>query len=185
MRVSQKHRTFPFTDQGSMEALYSNNRIYLSSRAAFGNTSCPPHVSHMRQSCYLFPSQTHHNNLHLISCKSIGRPVLAATETDRTSEAVAITEAAPSEADSTVQTSTGPPQSEIWELDFSSRPILDSRGKKKWELLICSPDGAWQFSRYFPNNKINSTQVIFLRHIACFLPMPKFSVRCSALQRTA
>ncbi|NES69560.1 MAG: DUF1092 family protein, partial [Okeania sp. SIO2D1] len=25
----------------------------------------------------------------------------------------------------------------IWELDFYSRPILDERQKKLWELLIC------------------------------------------------
>ena len=55
--------------------------------------------------------------------------------------------------------SVDPPTSSSWELDFSSRPVLDDRGKKKWELLICSPDRSWQYSRWFPNNKINSTQV--------------------------
>ena len=51
------------------------------------------------------------------------------------------------------------PKSDTWELDFSSRPILDSRGKKRWELLITSPDRSWVYSKWFPNNKINSTQV--------------------------
>lgn len=51
------------------------------------------------------------------------------------------------------------PTFDTWELDFSSRPILDARGKKRWELLICSPDGSWVYSKWFPNNKINSTQV--------------------------
>ena len=51
------------------------------------------------------------------------------------------------------------PTSDTWELDFSSRPILDSRGKKRWELLMCSPDRSWVYSKWFPNNKINSTQV--------------------------
>lgn len=55
--------------------------------------------------------------------------------------------------------STSVPRSDDWELDFSSRPILDSRGKKRWELLICSPDRSWVYSRWFPNNRINSTQV--------------------------
>ena len=32
------------------------------------------------------------------------------------------------------RTATGPD----WELDYYSRPILDSDGKKRWELLICS-----------------------------------------------
>lgn len=53
----------------------------------------------------------------------------------------------------------GVPTADGWELDFSSRPVLDERGKKKWELLICSSDGTWRYSRYFPSNKINSTQV--------------------------
>ncbi|KAK9829878.1 hypothetical protein WJX72_008398 [[Myrmecia] bisecta] len=51
------------------------------------------------------------------------------------------------------------PTSDTWELDFSSRPILDERGKKVWELLICSPGRSWEYSQYFPNNKINSTQL--------------------------
>lgn len=50
------------------------------------------------------------------------------------------------------------PQARTWELDFSSRPILDARGKKRWELLICDSARAWTYSKYFPNNKINSTQ---------------------------
>ena len=53
----------------------------------------------------------------------------------------------------------GLPQAQIWELDFCSRPLLDERGKKRWELLICSPDRQFEYSAYFPNNKINSTQV--------------------------
>lgn len=53
----------------------------------------------------------------------------------------------------------GSPQSQVWELDFCSRPILDERGKKRWELLVCSPNRDFEYSAYFPNNKINSTQV--------------------------
>ena len=45
-----------------------------------------------------------------------------------------------------------------WELDFCSRPILDERGKKVWELLICDEGRSFEYARYFPNNKINSTQ---------------------------
>lgn len=51
------------------------------------------------------------------------------------------------------------PRSEEWELDFSSRPLVDERGKKVWELLICSPDRSFEYSEYFPNNKINSKEV--------------------------
>lgn len=51
------------------------------------------------------------------------------------------------------------PNSDIIELDFCSRPLLDERGKKVWELLVCSPDRSFEFSQYFPNNKINSAEV--------------------------
>ncbi|XP_066332016.1 LOW QUALITY PROTEIN: protein TAB2 homolog, chloroplastic-like [Miscanthus floridulus] len=43
-----------------------------------------------------------------------------------------------------------------WELDFCSRPILDARGKKLWELVVCDATLSLQFTRYFPNNAINS-----------------------------
>ncbi|OVA19397.1 Protein of unknown function DUF1092 [Macleaya cordata] len=43
-----------------------------------------------------------------------------------------------------------------WELDFCSRPILDIRGKKVWELVVCDSSLSLQFTKYFPNNVINS-----------------------------
>lgn len=51
------------------------------------------------------------------------------------------------------------PNSDIIELDFCSRPLLDERGKKVWELLVCSPDRSFEYSQYFPNNKINSAEL--------------------------
>lgn len=44
-------------------------------------------------------------------------------------------------------------------MDFCSRPLLDERGKKVWELLICDPDRKFQYSQYFPNSKINSVEL--------------------------
>ncbi|BBM98615.1 hypothetical protein MPTK1_1g14850 [Marchantia polymorpha subsp. ruderalis] len=43
-----------------------------------------------------------------------------------------------------------------WELDFCSRPILDTRGKKIWELVVCDSQRQLRFSRFYPNNVINS-----------------------------
>ena len=85
---------------------------------------------------------------------------------------VAAADVGPSTSSETVSTmdfdtetsSAAAPTSDTWEMDFSSRPILDSRGKKRWELLICSPDRSWVYSKWFPNNKINSTQVIPTSH---------------------
>lgn len=52
----------------------------------------------------------------------------------------------------------------IWELDFYSRPILDERQKKLWELLICeSPldinhptDSLYRYSEFTSNQQVNS-----------------------------
>ena len=49
--------------------------------------------------------------------------------------------------------------SPLWEIDFCSRPLLDERGKKVWELLICDPERNFEYSEYFPNSKINSAEV--------------------------
>lgn len=43
-----------------------------------------------------------------------------------------------------------------WEVDFCSRPIIDSRGKKVWELVVCDESLSLQYTKYFPNNVINS-----------------------------
>ncbi|KAK4360167.1 hypothetical protein RND71_019119 [Anisodus tanguticus] len=43
-----------------------------------------------------------------------------------------------------------------WELDFCSRPILDIRGKKLWELVVCDNSLSLRYTKYFPNNVINS-----------------------------
>lgn len=51
------------------------------------------------------------------------------------------------------------PNVDSWELDFCSRPMMDERGKKVWELLICDESGEFQYSEYFANNQINSKEV--------------------------
>lgn len=74
-------------------------------------------------------------------------PCRAASEVEATADAVAAAAAA------------APKQAAVWELDFCSRPIMDERKKKVWELLICDPERNFEYSEYFPNNKINSVQV--------------------------
>jgi hypothetical protein len=51
------------------------------------------------------------------------------------------------------------PASTVWELDFCSRPLLDERGKKVWELLITDPERSFEHSQYFPNSRINSAEL--------------------------
>ena len=55
----------------------------------------------------------------------------------------------------------------VWELDFYSRPILDERKKKRWEILICEgvqaidddPDELFRYSKYVSNSEVNSEQL--------------------------
>ena len=51
---------------------------------------------------------------------------------------------------------TDPESISEWELDFCSRPILDIRGKKIWEFVVCDSSLSLQYTKYFPNNVINS-----------------------------
>ncbi|EYU29037.1 hypothetical protein ABFS82_14G166700 [Erythranthe guttata] len=51
---------------------------------------------------------------------------------------------------------TDPESITEWEVDFCSRPILDIRGKKVWELVVCDDSLSLQYTKYFPNNVINS-----------------------------
>ena len=52
----------------------------------------------------------------------------------------------------------------IWELDFYSRPILDDRQKKRWEVLVCeSPteidrdlESLFRYSQFCANTEVNS-----------------------------
>ncbi len=52
----------------------------------------------------------------------------------------------------------------IWEIDFYSRPLVDERQKKVWELLICeSPSSTQQssselfrYAQYCPSDQVNS-----------------------------
>jgi len=46
-----------------------------------------------------------------------------------------------------------------WELDLCSRPILDERGKKLWELVITDANKSFVFSRFFSGNNINSSSI--------------------------
>ena len=81
-----------------------------------------------------------------------GRPVQAIPDTAEAPDAaVASTSGRPSQV--------APPKSQVWEIDFFSRPIYDERGKKRWELLICDQERKWEFVQSFPNNKITSAAV--------------------------
>jgi hypothetical protein len=45
---------------------------------------------------------------------------------------------------------------EVWEIDFYSRPILDEQGKKLWEVLICNAERTFEFARYCAGSEANA-----------------------------
>ncbi|NJM85337.1 MAG: DUF1092 family protein [Leptolyngbyaceae cyanobacterium RM2_2_21] len=55
----------------------------------------------------------------------------------------------------------------VWELDFYSRPIVDERGKKRWEVLISEGvqtvnadyENLFQYSKFLSNTEVNSIQL--------------------------
>jgi len=62
------------------------------------------------------------------------------------------------------------PKGTTWELDFCSRPLVDEKGKKVWELLVCNPERTFEYARYFPNNLVNSAEV--KRALLALLDLP-------------
>ncbi len=55
----------------------------------------------------------------------------------------------------------------VWELDFYSRPILDERNKRRWEVLIseglqrvdADPENLFRFSQFLANTDVNSLKL--------------------------
>jgi len=48
---------------------------------------------------------------------------------------------------------------EIWEIDFFSKPVLNEKGKKLWELIIVNNKGTFEHVESVPNNLINSKEL--------------------------
>jgi len=53
----------------------------------------------------------------------------------------------------------GKTQSENWELDLYSRPVVTEGGKKLWEVLITDSTGSFRFCKTLPSNKVNSKEL--------------------------
>lgn len=51
------------------------------------------------------------------------------------------------------------PASDIWELDFYSRPVVGLDGKKLWELIITDSTGTFEFVDAVPNTLVNSREL--------------------------
>jgi len=48
---------------------------------------------------------------------------------------------------------------EIWEMDFFSRPVVNSEGKKIWELIIVDNNQTFEHIEVIPNNLVNSKEL--------------------------
>lgn len=52
-----------------------------------------------------------------------------------------------------------PQRSDVWELDFYSRPVVGLDGKKLWELIITDSQGAFEHVEVIPNSMVNSREL--------------------------
>ncbi|GAB2260925.1 hypothetical protein Droror1_Dr00011780 [Drosera rotundifolia] len=113
-----------------------------------------PHITYKAPQTPLKTLKTHPRTTFLypksVSERSVSSP--EATEDDASDDGVYDPTAELSYFDLEVD----PMSITEWELDFSSRPILDMRGKKIWELVVCDSSLSLQYTKYFPNNVINS-----------------------------
>jgi len=53
----------------------------------------------------------------------------------------------------------GTTKCDTWELDFYSRPVQGSDGKKLWELLVTDSAGSFQHAEAVPSNCVNSREL--------------------------
>ncbi|KAI5576531.1 hypothetical protein BDE02_09G051200 [Populus trichocarpa] len=103
----------------------------------------------------LKPSKHHVKPLHLQS-NIITKLSVSTQEEEVETEKDDLEEDDPTAETVYLDQETDPDSIVEWELDFCSRPILDVRGKKVWELVVCDDSLSLQFTKYFPNNVINS-----------------------------
>lgn len=52
-----------------------------------------------------------------------------------------------------------PKLSDVWELDFYSRPVVGLDGKKLWELIITDSSGTFEHVEAIPNSMVNSKEL--------------------------
>lgn len=112
-------------------------------------------------------TQNHYNNLrrnlHFPPCFSVSESSVSSTPLQpETGKPIVVGNDEEEEDDdptselSYLDPETDPQSITDWEVDFCSRPILDIRGKKVWELVVCDDSLSLQYTKYFPNNVINS-----------------------------
>ncbi|PIN14086.1 hypothetical protein CDL12_13290 [Handroanthus impetiginosus] len=105
------------------------------------------------------PSRKKLRNSHFPPCFSVSESSVSSTPLQAEPEKPVLDDEAdddPTAELSYLDPETDPDSITEWEVDFCSRPILDIRGKKIWELVVCDNSLSLQYTKYFPNNVINS-----------------------------
>lgn len=116
-------------------------------------TSTPHNISTSPLKTSTNCKRRHFQLINSVSESSISSPLEEDVDVDADDEEV---EDDPTAEMSYLDPGTEPENIREWELDFCSRPILDIRGKKIWELVVCDNSLSLQYTKYFPNNVINS-----------------------------
>ncbi|KAJ7949185.1 RNA binding [Quillaja saponaria] len=120
-------------------------------RYPISNFTSTPRPS--RIPCIYTPDSSRNQaKLHLFRSNSVSESSVSTQK----EEEIEVQEDDPTIELSYLDPETNPESISEWELDFCSRPILDIRGKKLWELVACDNSLSLQYTKYFPNNVINS-----------------------------
>lgn len=134
-----------------MATLSFNSTKFKTPTFKYTNTTIPKHSSSKPTIKFPFSTISKKHSLQLQPCSASETSATTTTQKDIEEE----------KDDPTAETCYLDPEADpdtllSWELDFCSRPILDARGKKLWELVVCDKSLSLQYTKYFPNNVINS-----------------------------
>lgn len=144
---------FPYHLKPSMATTLSFNSARIknpianfSSSSKFPNQNYPPQVKNFRKSLDFAPCFSVSESS--VSSAAPLQPEIGKSMDEELDD--------PTSELSYLDPETVPESVTDWEVDFCSRPILDIRGKKVWELVVCDASLSLQYTKYFPNNVINS-----------------------------
>eukprot|EP00199_Chlamydomonas_sp_CCMP681_P001952 CAMPEP_0119108890 /NCGR_PEP_ID=MMETSP1180-20130426/16009_1 /TAXON_ID=3052 ORGANISM="Chlamydomonas cf sp, Strain CCMP681" /NCGR_SAMPLE_ID=MMETSP1180 /ASSEMBLY_ACC=CAM_ASM_000741 /LENGTH=379 /DNA_ID=CAMNT_0007094565 /DNA_START=8 /DNA_END=1147 /DNA_ORIENTATION=- len=118
-----------------------------------GLALCPTHVLRPVHSMCQQPAQRHTRRQGLEAVAGHSEPVAMQSALTPQDEQPIASTSGTDDVDRSINTSN------LWEIDFCSRPMVDERGKKVWELLICDSSRSFEYSEYFANSKINSAEL--------------------------
>lgn len=159
---SSHRASFSATHCSKVLAPFPNSNADAAAAAAFTTGEGKRDFSAQGSRTSFVSEGTHQRLRRVVASSSVAQPFSGVQEEGATQEPV-------------VAPGTDLNSIREWELDFCSRPIVDERGKRLWELLICDGNRNLQFSKFYPNNVINSVTLksALLSVIQQGLPKPE------------